>query len=147
MNKPKALKEGQVVFRVQVPPTSKRSNIRQSSSPTVHSYICSGCSRRFARKSDLTRHLKSHTEPKYQCPYYKISPTCHKNGGAFHRLDVYKRHLKLVHFIRDVHKQNSLLTTGLDMGTNLSGWCGSCQKLFPNAKSFIDHVDGCEKLI
>lgn len=154
MSKPKPLKEGQLVFRVPIKQTpastphqvprphhSTPQSSRVPASASLHT--CPSCPRQFVRKSDLTRHCKSHTKPQYQCPYYRVSPTCHKNGGAFHRLDVYKRHLRLVHFVRDVHL--SALLAGLDSNA-LSGWCGSCQKLFPNTKSFIDHVEVCEKL-
>ena len=66
-------------------------------------YACTfpKCEWSFARQSDLTRHAKSHAAPQYHCPYWKNDPTCHKNYGAFNRLDVLKRHLRLVHYVKD----------------------------------------------
>lgn len=99
-------------------------------------HVCSqeGCSWAFARQSDLRRHAKSHKKPTFHCPYWKADPTCHRNGGSFNRLDVLKRHLRLVHFIRD--KQHSY-------GKSDPGWCRSCQKLFASSKVFIDHCVEC----
>lgn len=103
-------------------------------SNTAKPYTCSfnGCKWSFARQSDLRRHSKSHSEPTYNCPYYKNDNTCHRNGGAFNRLDVLKRHLKLVHFVKDKQSQNEDF-----------GWCRSCQRMFPNIKSFLNHCNNC----
>ncbi|KAI5950767.1 hypothetical protein KGF54_003841 [Candida jiufengensis] len=119
-------------------------------------YACTTelCNWSFARQSDLTRHMKSHSAPQYHCPYWKNDPTCHKNNGAFNRLDVLKRHLKLVHYVKDKF-------VGYNGGDNTEskeiknkeetkgkkkdepGWCRSCQKMFPNAKAFVEHCYEC----
>lgn len=101
-------------------------------------YSCSfpGCDWAFARQSDLRRHAKSHSEPSYHCPYWRNDPTCHRNGGAFNRLDVLKRHLKLVHYVQDKHQI-------VDGSKEDPGWCRACQRMFPNSKIFIDHCLEC----
>ncbi|CUM49647.1 unnamed protein product [Debaryomyces tyrocola] len=101
-------------------------------------YACSfpGCDWAFARQSDLRRHAKSHSEPSYHCPYWRNDPTCHRNGGAFNRLDVLKRHLKLVHYVQDKHQI-------VDGSKEDPGWCRACQRMFPNSKTFIDHCLEC----
>lgn len=105
-------------------------------------YICSfpGCEWAFARQSDLRRHTKSHSEPSYHCPYWRNDPTCHRNGGAFNRLDVLKRHLKLVHYVQD--KQQFVPGSKDD-----PGWCRACQRMFGNSKVFIDHCLQCAQLL
>lgn len=99
-------------------------------------HVCSheGCKWAFARFSDLKRHAKSHKKPTFHCPYWKVDPTCHRNGGSFNRLDVLKRHLRLVHYVKD--KQ-------LAYASSDHGWCRACQKLFLSSKSFIDHCQEC----
>lgn len=99
-------------------------------------YVCSfeGCEWSFARQSDLRRHTKSHKEPTFHCPYWRTDPTCHRNGGSFSRLDVLKRHLRLVHYVKD--KQQ--VFPGSD-----PGWCRACQKMFQSSKYFIDHCVDC----
>ncbi|KAI5966751.1 uncharacterized protein KGF55_000160 [Candida pseudojiufengensis] len=128
-------------------------------SDPLRPYACTieTCEWSFARQSDLTRHMKSHSPPQYPCPYWKNDPTCHKNNGSFNRLDVLKRHLKLVHYVKD---KNPIITTeesSSDKKTKTSknsntttiknvdepGWCRSCQKMFPNAKAFIEHCFEC----
>ncbi|CAK9436463.1 uncharacterized protein LODBEIA_P10210 [Lodderomyces beijingensis] len=114
------------------------------------------CDWSFARQSDLTRHAKAHTAPQYHCPYWKNDPTCHKNYGAFNRLDVLKRHLKLVHYVKD--KQPPVGGGGNSEGANdMSaetergvspgdpGWCRACQRMFPNSKAFIEHCHDCAR--
>ncbi|KAG5420926.1 hypothetical protein I9W82_000016 [Candida metapsilosis] len=109
------------------------------------------CEWSFARQSDLTRHAKSHMAPQYHCPYWSNDPTCHKNGGAFNRLDVLKRHLRLVHYVRDkrlpIGEKNSLGADGSDSSlirpVDEPGWCRSCQRMFPNAKAFVEHCFDC----
>lgn len=103
-------------------------------------YVCTfeGCSWSFARQSDLRRHTKSHKEPGFHCPYWRTDPTCHRNGGSFSRLDVLKRHLRLVHYVKD--KQQ--IFPGSD-----PGWCRACQKMFQSSKHFIDHCVDCANQI
>ena len=98
-----------------------------------------GCEWAFSRQSDLRRHSKSHVEPMFHCPYWRNDPTCHRNGGAFNRLDVLKRHLKLVHYVQD--KLQLIRESRED-----PGWCRSCQRMFPNSKYFIDHCVDCAHL-
>lgn len=88
-----------------------------------------GCQWAFARISDQRRHLRSHQKPMFHCPYWQIDPTCHRNGGSFNRLDVLKRHLKLVHFVQ--FKQSD------------SGWCRTCEKMFNSPKHFVEHCEKC----
>lgn len=120
--------------KVTKPTVKKFSALPKSSRP----YACSfeNCTWAFIRQSDLSRHMKSHQPPTFLCPYWRNDPTCHRNGGAFARLDVLKRHLKLVHFVKDkqVVSENS---------KDDPGWCRSCQRMFPNSKSFIDHCIDC----
>lgn len=102
-----------------------------------------GCQWSFTRHSDLRRHAKSHSTPMFNCPYWKNDPTCHRNGGAFNRLDVLKRHLKLVHFVQE----KSTITPGNKFPKIDSGWCRACQRMFPSTKSFIDHTVDCATTI
>lgn len=95
------------------------------------------CKWSFARQSDLRRHSKSHVAPLYHCPYWSNDQTCHRNGGAFSRLDVLKRHLRLVHFIKDKQVDSK----------EDSGWCRACQRMFPNSKVFIEHCSECAQLM
>lgn len=99
------------------------------STPRPFSCTHEGCPWSFARQSDQRRHIRSHEKPIFHCPYWKSDPTCHRNGGAFNRLDVLKRHLRLVHFVQ--FKQSD------------SGWCRVCQKMFPNPKYFVSHCEKC----
>ncbi|KAM9909408.1 hypothetical protein OXX69_005453 [Metschnikowia pulcherrima] len=120
-------------------PKMSRMRFNRSLSSEPHGskpYRCTslGCRWSFARQSDLRRHTKSHIAPAFHCPYWKNDPTCHRNGGSFSRLDVLKRHLRLVHYIKD--KENTY--AGSD-----PGWCRSCQKLFSSSKDFIDHCEDC----
>lgn len=98
-------------------------------------FVCThpGCLWSFARHSDLRRHSKSHADPKHHCPFYQRNPTCHRNGGAFSRLDVLKRHLKLVHFVQEKRAYEEL-----DLG-----WCRHCQKVFSLVKVFVAHCKEC----
>lgn len=114
-------------------PAKKRSK-PLSKEDRPHACTFDGCKWAFSRISDLRRHEKSHAAPIYNCPYYRNDPTCHRNGGAFNRLDVLKRHLKLVHYVRDKH-QNFIKSD--------SGWCRSCQRMFPSSKTFIVHCLEC----
>jgi hypothetical protein len=114
---------------------SKRKKKTDGSTVAIASgerpYPCQyeGCHWSFARLSDQRRHLRSHQKPTFHCPYWNSDPTCHRNGGAFNRLDVLKRHLRLVHFVQ--FKQSD------------SGWCRVCQKMFPTPKHFVEHCDKC----
>lgn len=121
-------------YKVGKPTLKKFSTVPKSNRP----YACTHdkCDWAFIRQSDLSRHMKSHQAPTFLCPYWRNDPTCHRNGGAFARLDVLKRHLKLVHFVKD--KQTLMNHSKED-----PGWCRSCQRMFPNSKSFIDHCIDC----
>ncbi|KAH3671744.1 hypothetical protein OGAPHI_000449 [Ogataea philodendri] len=120
---------------------SKRA--QQSVDPDNESkpYKCAQCDWAFIRHSDLRRHARSHGSPEYHCPYWHPEyATCpHRNQGSFNRLDVLKRHLRLVHFDPEVKEEGrESLVRRQDTGT-----CLSCGKYFVNSKAFIDHVDDC----
>lgn len=121
-----------IIFKQEKP---KRSNLKKSDKP----FICKhpGCTWAFARHSDLTRHSKSHAPPQYQCPYWKNDPTCHRKDGSFNRLDVLKRHLRLIHYVKDKQPFGEVYP-GDD-----PGWCRSCQRMFTNSKTFLDHCNNC----
>ncbi|RLV90921.1 hypothetical protein JA1_004204 [Spathaspora sp. JA1] len=134
------------------------TSANSQSSDRPHGCTFEGCTWTFERKSDLKRHAKSHAAPIYQCPYYRNDPTCHRNGGAFNRLDVLKRHLRLVHYVKDKHQ--IVPATPVSMGASTTGgtiilpdkkedpgWCRACQKMFPNSKTFIDHCWDCAQQI
>ncbi|ODV82182.1 uncharacterized protein CANTADRAFT_4209 [Suhomyces tanzawaensis NRRL Y-17324] len=106
-----------------------------------HDCTFHGCKWSFTRQSDMRRHLKSHSEPMFRCPYWNYDPTCHRNGGAFNRLDVLKRHLRLVHYVKD--KQQLVAGDSKED----PGWCRSCQRMFPNSRIFIDHCVACSQLL
>lgn len=114
----------------------KDPDSKDASKPFACSY--QDCEWSFARQSDLRRHEKSHNEPMFHCPYWSSDPTCHRNGGSFNRLDVLKRHLRLVHFVKD--KEH--MYPGSD-----PGWCRSCQKMFQSSKHFVEHCVECANLI
>ncbi|KAG7889497.1 hypothetical protein KL936_003071 [Ogataea polymorpha] len=104
-------------------------------------YKCSQCDWAFIRHSDLRRHTRSHGNPEYHCPYWHPEyATCpHRNQGSFNRLDVLKRHLRLVHFDPEIKEQGrDGLVRRQDAGT-----CLSCGKYFASSKAFIEHVDDC----
>lgn len=99
------------------------------------------CAWAFVRESDYRRHIKCHEAPSYQCPYWKIDPSCHRKGGAFTRLDVLKRHLKIIHYVRATKDDKKL------NGKEDPGWCIACQTTFNNSKQFLLHTNECsEKL-
>lgn len=97
------------------------------------------CDWAFSRQLDLRRHAKLHIEPMFHCPYWRNDPTCHRNGGAFNRLDVLKRHLKLVHYVQDKLQLMEHLRED-------PGWCRACQRMFPSSKYFVDHCLECAHL-
>ncbi|KAG5367231.1 hypothetical protein CJU89_1684 [Yarrowia sp. B02] len=111
----------------------KRPSRPQAAETTTgeRQYPCTfpGCEWSFVRISDQRRHLRSHQEPLFVCPFYAEDNSCHRNGGSFTRSDVLKRHLRLVHFVQ--FKQSD------------SGWCRYCEKIFPSHKFFLDHCDTC----
>lgn len=131
-------------------------------------YRCAHCTWSFTRPSDLRRHLKSHNRPQYHCPFWNAKyATCpHKKHGSFNRLDVLKRHLKLVHYDADIedafkakrkrknnnsngnnNNDNEVSDYGAgdndEQEINDSGYCLSCNKHFDHAKDFITHVPAC----
>lgn len=116
------------------PPSSKNN---PSDPPRKHPCPFEGCLWAFQRLLDLTRHIRSHEKPKFHCPYWKSDPSCHRNGGLFNRLDVLKRHLKLVHYVHD------RFTLSDEFPGEETGWCRSCQRMFQNTKVFIDHCEEC----
>lgn len=114
---------------------SKKSPVDSQLKP----YECTfpQCKWAFARQSDLRRHAKSHTEPMFHCPYWRNDQSCHRNGGAFNRLDVLKRHLRLVHYVKD--KQQFIPEGSKDD----PGWCRVCQRMFQNSRKFVGHCLDC----
>ncbi|KAI0461168.1 hypothetical protein LJB42_001184 [Komagataella kurtzmanii] len=123
------------------PPTNPVDESGKSNSKSVdRPYACplEGCLWAFARLSDLKRHKKSHECPEFQCPYWKNDPTCHRNGGAFNRLDVLKRHLRLIHYVVDKEKKGE---------SGDPGWCRVCRTVFPTSKQFLEHADKCAQNI
>lgn len=134
-------------------------------------YCCAHCTWSFSRPSDLRRHLKSHNAPQYHCPFWNATyATCpHRNNGSFNRLDVLKRHLKLVHYEPDnemifkLRRKNKREENGdgskggdhnatelhdeetgeLVTRRNDGGYCLSCGVHFTTAKDFIGHVSEC----
>ncbi|RCK59093.1 Transcriptional factor SWI5 [Candida viswanathii] len=123
-----------IIFKQDKP---KRAISKKAGKP----FVCKhpGCTWAFARHSDLTRHTKSHAPPQYVCPYWRNDPTCHKKDGSFNRLDVLKRHLRLIHYVKDKQPMGQL-SPGDD-----PGWCRSCQRMFPNSKAFVEHCLDCAK--
>lgn len=134
-------------YSAKPPPTVKSGRVEKSQDPkarpsspdSAKPFTCmfEGCAWAFARQSDLRRHAKSHKKPTFHCPYWVRDTTCHRNGGSFSRMDVLKRHLRLVHYVKD--------TDNTIPGTD-PGWCRSCQKMFRSSKSFIEHCDECATL-
>ncbi|ODV93764.1 hypothetical protein PACTADRAFT_51520 [Pachysolen tannophilus NRRL Y-2460] len=122
--------------KVKLPP--KQEIVDNSGTNIQRPYPCTheGCLWAFARQSDLKRHIKSHMPPAFHCPFWKSDPTCHRNGGAFNRLDVLKRHLKLVHFVQD--KDDFSTSSRIE-----KGWCRSCQRQFSSVREFVDHCETC----
>ncbi|TID31376.1 hypothetical protein CANINC_000005 [Pichia inconspicua] len=110
-------------------------------------FRCAHCTWSFTRQSDLRRHLKSHNKPQYHCPFFNFKYyTCsHRTDGSFNRLDVLKRHLKLVHFIPDKAKKGEKSET-IEKSQKRkfdSGMCLSCSIHFDDIKTFILHVPEC----
>lgn len=92
-----------------------------------------GCEWSFARSSDQKRHIRSHLKPSLRCPYWELEATCNRKGGLFYRLDVLKRHLKLVHMSRPTD------------GSTDGGQCRICMKNFSITRDFINHCEECAK--
>lgn len=115
---------------------------------TNRPYKCTfaNCKWAFVRESDLRRHLKSHEAPSFHCPYWRHETNCHRNGGAFSRLDVLKRHLRLIHYIQDKQQSKSLAKSN-PPGKDDPGWCKACQKVFANSKAFLEHVNDCSEQV
>ena len=134
-------------FRPGRPKKNDEIDIKKFNSKTVANtshtrpFACTftGCSWSFARMSDLRRHTKSHSEPLFHCPYWRNDPTCHRNGGAFNRLDVLKRHLRLVHYVKDKKQFTQ------DSSRDDPGWCRACQLMFPNSRIFVEHCLECSQ--
>lgn len=137
------LKEGTTVSKKKLPikhgmPPSdemgREFNIRQiQSSSHDRIYKCThpGCDWSFARSSDQKRHIRSHQKPNLRCPYWELEPNCSRKGAMFYRLDVLKRHLRLVHLNR---------VTDCPMG---GGICRICSHKFDSSRDFLDHCDTC----
>ncbi|GME86883.1 unnamed protein product [[Candida] boidinii] len=138
-------------YPYQVPPTMDNQN---SNRPVYRSdasnlsdmkkpFCCSYCKWSFARQSDLRRHMKSHLEPEYNCPFWRSDiETCpHRKRGSFSRLDVMKRHLKLCHYDQRKDVNGELKTNYVERDE--SGQCLTCSKYFPSLRKFIDHCESC----
>lgn len=115
------------------------SKLKKTTQPKE--FKCTHCQWIFNRHSDLTRHLKSHNAPEYHCPFWHPEfETCpHKNKGSFSRLDILKRHLKLVHF----HLFKNSNDQDQKIKRRNGGECLSCGRIFSSMKDFIDHVGEC----
>lgn len=141
-----------------------KSKITSNDPNQPKKYKCAHCTWSFMRASDLRRHFKSHKNPQYHCPFWNVKyATCpHKKFGSFNRLDVLKRHLKLVHyryeFPQKEKKKNVIKNkdgeeikteeVSKDLAENDteekdSGFCLSCETYFTKVKDFIKHVSGC----
>lgn len=120
---------------------SNHSGKSQSTENDYKPFKCSICSWAFSRHSDLRRHLRSHGTPEYRCPYWDPQfATCpHHNQGRFNRLDVLKRHLRLVHYEPLEHHAETLVRRQDE------GHCLACGKLFANSRLFLDHADHCAR--
>lgn len=118
-----------------------KSHNSSSDTSEAKPFACSfpGCMWAFTRNSDLRRHIKSHLEPEFRCPYWRKDQSCHRNGGKFNRLDVLKRHLRLVHYVQD--KERVIPDSKED-----PGWCRTCQRSFSHSKAFIQHCQSCAEL-
>lgn len=89
------------------------------------------CEWSFVRLSDYKRHLRTHGERLLHCPFRKVDASCFRKGGTFNRLDVLKRHLKLVHFSR------------FQTSNGEAGWCRVCGRHFGDIKQFLSHAEEC----
>lgn len=109
---------------------------QQTNSHSKRQYQCpyDGCEWSFSRASDQRRHIKSHEKPLLQCPFWTPRKSCHRNSGAFNRLDVLKRHLRLVHFQP---------ITDYELTGSTAGKCRHCRVDFDSVKDFVNHCNGC----
>lgn len=116
-------------------PDGNKSKLNVVSS-SKRQYCCpyDGCEWSFTRASDQRRHIKSHEKPLLQCPFWTPHKSCHRNSGAFNRLDVLKRHLRLVHF--------EPMEDSLQKGST-AGRCRHCRVDFATIKDFVNHCNAC----
>ncbi|CDK28128.1 unnamed protein product [Kuraishia capsulata CBS 1993] len=121
---------------------AKKQRVGQKPQPPKPSeerpYRCvNGCPWSFSRLSDLRRHMKSHDTPQFHCPFWDNDNSCHRSDGSFNRLDVLKRHLRLVHFVPEGGIKSAK--------QNGKGWCKGCHEKFATNKEFINHCLECGK--
>lgn len=100
---------------------------------TSRPYKCTraDCNWAFVRLSDFRRHVRIHEKPLFQCPFRNVDPCCFRKGGTFNRLDVLKRHMKLVHLDRFQTLEGE------------QGRCRICGSHFKYLKHFFDHAENC----
>lgn len=110
---------------------SARSSLPNNSPDRIYKCTHPGCDWSFARSSDQKRHIRSHQKPNLRCPYWELEPNCSRKGAMFYRLDVLKRHLRLVHLNR---------VTDSPTG---GGVCRICSNHFNTSRDFLDHCDSC----
>lgn len=94
-----------------------------------------GCDWRFKRKTDLRRHLRAHEARVFHCPYAMHDK--HIGATSFYRMDVFKRHMRFVHF-EEVEQDKDIKYNAQRCGT-----CKVCGKYFENFKLFIKHIFQC----
>jgi len=109
------------------------SMIPRKNETKVHKCTYPGCSWSFVRSSDHKRYLRSHGKPSLRCPFAQVELGCSKKSSSFYRLDVLKRHLRLVHMIRPAD------------GDRDGGECRVCGENFLSSREFIDHCEQCAR--
>ncbi|KAM4615172.1 uncharacterized protein ACJ7VT_010371 isoform 2-T2 [Polymixia lowei] len=112
-----------------------------STSETQESKNCSLCGKYFARRVDMDRHMKSHSEDRpYKCAY------CEKR---FKHPYVLKRHQKEICKSKDLKKpdmlDNSVGTQGSDLQASLEGLtdgkvCPICSRILPCTADMTKHL-------